>query len=184
MRMVAPVAWAASLLGLGAMSSCTKSEPSPRAPVAAAENQHAPNTELLNAVGANAIDIVSHSDRVLFGELERVPVDDAALPSSLADSDRVAGYPVRSGLSVLDSGAASSAARAFLDWDNYDPSWRSRCLIERIFGFRFIRGNERVDVTLSDPCWLALWTFQRNGEFERWAAAFHVVVGPKLVGVE
>ena len=115
------------------------------------------------------------------GELRVVSADEAALPSSLEAVDRIAGYPTAYGLQPLDVSVARARQKAFLDWENYDPSWRSRCKTERIYGFRFTRGDERVDIALTDPCWLAIWSFQLGSKRERWAAAFNVDLGPTLV---
>lgn len=130
-------------------------------------------TELEQGVGEHIRAIVESPETVAFADLQVVAADEAQARESLAGAMRIAGYPIIGTLRQLDESQANILAKAFADSSNYDPKRRSRCAIGRIIGFRFVRGSEHVDIALTDPCALAMWSFKRNEINDEWAAPFH-----------
>jgi hypothetical protein len=128
---------------------------------------------LIREVDENAYRAVVEPDTVAFAHLVRIAADEAASPDALGAPDRIAGYPIRGSLRTLDKQDARAVSEVFSDWSNYLPERLTRCAFEHLIGFRFTRGRERVDIALTGPCWLAMWTFQRNGRIAEWSSPFH-----------
>jgi hypothetical protein len=138
---------------------------------------------LRHSVGERALAIVSSPETVELAELRIVAADEAQTRESRADSARIAGYPIVGTLSPLDHAQADVVAKAFADSDNYDPDRGPRCAIERIIGFRFLRAGDYVDIALTDPCALAIWSFKRNDANDDWAAPFHRELTQRIIEV-
>jgi hypothetical protein len=136
----------------------------------------------VRAVGEVAVAVVSVPDSVEIALLQLVSADEAAKVRALEDPQRISGYPIIEPLSPLRDDEARTIAQALLDWRNYDPSWRYRCKIGRLLGLRFKRGTARVDIAISDPCWLVMWTFERDRKTERWSSPFDPTISREVFG--
>lgn len=134
--------------------------------------QNASDVDLATELGADIVEIISTADTVVFADLTLVPADEALDPSRWRDTQRIAGYPIAGELRRMEATDARALRESVLNGGNYDPDWSWRCLMERAIGFRFVRGAARVDAALTDPCWLLIWTFERNEKPARWSAAF------------
>ena len=131
-------------------------------------------------LGVSTLEIVNNAERVLFADLASVSADEAQDPSSLRDSERVAGYPPLHELRELTPEDARLVAAKLTDGSRYDPELLLRCLPEHRIGFRFVRQHAWVDAMLTDTCTQVAWSFVRAGSRVVWGAAYSPEHGAQL----